>query len=170
MKKCFKLFLSLVFMTMFISGCGKSDVEKLYDSFLKMPMGSKIEVVMDKWGKNIVVLNEKRVSYKLRWDYDLGSIQGFFLHDKLGSKSISKKVVFELAKEKGLLVPEEKLPERLPYTFERYDQVKEELGKEGLVYIHAYHPGSHSIVYIWFDKTGKAYTHRFNADVDGLTK
>lgn len=170
MRKLISLLLMLVFTTIFIGGCGKSDVEKLYDSFLKMPMGSRIEVAVEKWGKNIVVLKETRVSYSLRWDYKLGNIQGYFLHDKLGSKSISKDVAFELAKEKGLLVSEEKLPEMLPYTLKSYDQVKQAIGKEGLVYIHSYHFASHSIVYIWFDKTGKAYTHTFKADANGLAK
>lgn len=160
----------LVLTTMFISGCGKSDAEKIYDSFLAVPMKTKVEVAMDKWGNNIVLLKETTATYTLRFDNKLGNIQGFYSFEKLGRKTITDEILFEVAREKGFLVDEGKLPKKLPYDLKSYEQVKNKIGKDGLVWSHAYNNVSRSITYVWFDKSGNRYYHHFKADVTGISK
>ena len=170
MKKLLRLLLTMVLVTMFISGCGKSEAQKIYDSFLAVPMKTKVEMAVEKWGKNVVLVKETTATYTLRWKNELGHIEGYYTFEKLGRKTISDDILFEVAKEKDLLVSEDKLPKKLPYELKSYEQVKNKIGKDGLVWSHAYNSISRTIIYVWFDKSGNKYYHHFKADVDGLAK
>lgn len=157
MKKVLKFLMLIIITSIFISGCGKTKAEKTYDAFLKVPLFTNIEVAVNEWGKdNVTVLFNTRFFQKYRWDTPDGCIFGGYTRGVLWSKAIDFDLLFTVAKDKGLLVDEDKLPKYDLYDFD-YEQVKKTIGTDGIIAVRENGPDGNFITYIWFSKSGKLY-------------
>jgi len=65
-------------------------------------------------------------------------------------------LLYTIAKDKGFLVDEDKLPKYDLYDLD-YEQVKKTIGSDGIIAVRESGPDGNFITYIWFSKSGKLY-------------
>lgn len=161
MKKITRLLLLMLLVTtVFVGGCGKTEAEKTYEAFLAVPLGSNVEVAKEKWGKDIEVHSAGIALVRCSWKTPGGNIEARYFRGMLMAKGLDENVIFAVAKDKNLYAKDEKLPSKSLNNL-NYEQVRDVIGCEGLVYACEDHYMSQKIGYVWVSKKNRYYAQEF---------